>query len=229
MQTALVFPPVPLPTLLLPALRERTHALHERLERRLNITARLSSPALYRTLLERFYGWYAPLEERLAAPEYAAVWTTLEIIFERRRKAGLLESDLRVLGVTTADMAGLERCPDALLAIPSSAADLVGCAYVMEGATLGGQVIGRLLEPMLGLRPGEPCARFFHGYGSRTGAMWQQFRRVAEEFAAREDAACPEGSPENERSVVSQAAAAACRTFASMEAWLIPEGEVFHE
>ena len=219
MQVTTPLPP-PQPVLLLPTLRESTRDLHARIEGRLDITARLGSVSDYRTLLERFYGFYSPLEEGLAAPERVSAWADLGILSEGRRKAGLLESDLCALGLTAEDLDGVARCPMNLLPTPASTADLIGCAYVVEGATLGGQVIGGLLERSLGLRPGDPGARFFHGYGSQTGAFWHQFRGAAEQFAAREEAARP-GSGAG---VARQAVAASRRTFTDMEDWLMPEG-----
>ena len=210
--------PSPRPVLLLQTLRESTRDLHARIEGRIDIMARLASVGDYRALLERFYGFYSPLEEGLAAPECASAWADLGVPSEGRRKAGLLASDLRALGLTAGELDGLARCPTALLPAPASTADLIGCAYVVEGATLGGQVIGRLLESSLGLRPGDPGARFFHGYGSQTGAFWQQFRCAAEGFASRQEAARPGGGA----GVARQAVAASRRTFAYMEDWLIP-------
>jgi heme oxygenase (biliverdin-IX-beta and delta-forming) len=45
----------------------------------------------------------------------------------------------------------------------------------MEGATLGGQVIGRHLRATLQLTP-ESGAAFFHSYQDRVGPMWLEFR-----------------------------------------------------
>jgi heme oxygenase len=220
MQTASLHSPLPQP-LLLPALREGTGDLHERIESRLDLASRLDSLGTYQALLERFYGFYTTLEEGLAAPACTGNWVTLGLLFGERRKTHLLEADLRFLGVTTADLVGLKRCPGNLLPTPASAAELVGCAYVVEGASLGGQVIGRLVEQALGLRPGAAGARFFYGYGSRTGVMWQQFRRAAEAFVVREDKVHP-GSGAR---ISVQAVTAARQTFTSMDAWLIDEGD----
>jgi heme oxygenase len=211
---------VPPPTLLLlHALREGTQDLHERIESRLDIPARLTTPDAYRTLLERFFGYYSPLEDILAAPERAADRAALGLDLGDRRKAGLLESDLRDLGLSVSDVAGLARCPAGLLPSPRGAAALAGCAYVLEGATLGGQVIGRHLDRALGRHPGGPGARFFHGYGARTGAMWQRFRQTAEALLAREETNRPgSGGP-----ITDQAVAAARQTFIGMEDWVAPE------
>jgi heme oxygenase len=45
---------------------------------------------------------------------------------------------------------------------------------VLEGATLGGQIITRHLQTHLGLTP-ESGTAFFHGYGPETGPRWKSF------------------------------------------------------
>ena len=62
-----------------------------------------------------------------------------------------------------------------------------GTLYVMEGATLGGQVINRHLKEHLGLTP-ENGGVFFNGYGQMTGPMWKAFGASIEAFAASANA-----------------------------------------
>jgi heme oxygenase (biliverdin-IX-beta and delta-forming) len=50
----------------------------------------------------------------------------------------------------------------------TSAADLLGAMYVMEGSTLGGQLIARHVELVLGLTAGQGNAHF-RGHNERTG------------------------------------------------------------
>ena len=58
-------------------------------------------------------------------------------------------------------------------------AQLVGVLYPIEGATLGGQVIGRALHTGLGMTAN--CgARFFSAYGEKTGLFWTQYLTFAE-------------------------------------------------
>ena len=46
--------------------------------------------------------------------------------------------------------------------------------YVMEGSTLGGQLIARHVKQALHLPDG--CGNtFFHGHGDLTGSMWKEF------------------------------------------------------
>jgi heme oxygenase len=50
-------------------------------------------------------------------------------------------------------------------------ADLAGCLYVLEGASLGGQALSRLLHRRLGLAKGSGAA-FFAGDEERTLPRW---------------------------------------------------------
>jgi heme oxygenase len=60
---------------------------------------------------------------------------------------------------------------------------VVGCLYVLEGATLGGQVIARRLQETLKIGP-ENGASFFHGYGRDAGHLWKSFRAALAAYAS---------------------------------------------
>ena len=89
---------------------------------------------------------------------------------------------------------------------PGSVAEAFGCLYVLEGATLGGQVISRHLARELSLSPANGAA-FFNGYGPETGPRWTAFLALLEAHA---------GQPEQQASVVE----AARQTFLLLEQWL---------
>ncbi|MCU0492307.1 MAG: biliverdin-producing heme oxygenase, partial [Chloroflexaceae bacterium] len=168
-------------------LKQETQASHDGLELQLSITTRCTSREAYGQLLACFYGFYMPLERALnQLPELHE----LELQFAERQKTPLLERDLAALGLSSAQIAALPRCTD-LPQIHTAAAGL-GCMYVMEGATLGGQLISRQLAQQLAIGP-EQGGAFFASYGSRVGPMWRAFgaavtSHVAE--AADEEAAC---------------------------------------
>jgi heme oxygenase len=183
--------------MILGVLRGRTALFHERVERSVDLPNRLRSPVAYTSLLARFHGFYAPLEDRLAAAAGLHLAT--------RRKAHLLRHDLLALGVAGADVDALPRCPD--LPTVADAGDAFGCLYVLEGATLGGQVVRRQAEAALGLTPGRGCS-FFTSYGERVGAMWKEFCRTLEGYAAANPWA------------TDRIAAAALGTFAGLDRWL---------
>ncbi len=197
---------------LLLALRERTRDLHERIERRLGMPECLVSRTVYRRVLERLYGFYAPMEACLAAR--AGDWETLGLDFDRRRKTGHLDADLRFLGQTGEEVAALTRCRD--IPRPASLAATIGCAYVLEGATLGGQVIARHLHTELGLTE-EAGAGFYRCYGAATGKMWQEFRHAVSLYAAGRLASGDDALPTD------LACDSARETFLRLEHWLLDE------
>lgn len=134
------------------------------LERALDLLRPDLDLARYVRLLERFYGFYEPWERSAGDSDW----------LEDRRKTPLLRSDLLYF----------EREPSALALCPElpgggTAAEMAGVMYVLEGSTLGGQLLAKHFARTLSVRPGEGGS-FFAGYGARTGAMWQAFRERAE-------------------------------------------------
>jgi heme oxygenase len=120
----------------------------------------------YRLLVARFFGFYANWE-----PQVASILAD-EDFFGPRRKIHLLEQDLTVLGYDAGAIEALPRCRDLppLAGLPEA----YGSLYVLEGSTLGGQVIARRLERSLGFADGRGYA-FFRSYGREVGAMWRAF------------------------------------------------------
>lgn len=167
---------------LLDRLKDQTRAEHVAIEGALDLMRDDLSLAAYRRLLECYFGFYAPVEARLAGLLSSAAIGGLD--FEARRKLPLLQDDLHALGGRAGDT--LAVC-DALPPLHTPA-QAMGCLYVLEGATLGGLVIGGHVRRTLGLTP-DAGARFFHGNGARTAEMWRAFRVALAEFAANGAAA----------------------------------------
>jgi heme oxygenase (biliverdin-IX-beta and delta-forming) len=103
--------------------------------------------------------------------------------YSRRLKVPLLVEDLHSLGrdAGTTCLAHQGDLPDT-----STPSRVLGCLYVLEGASLGGQIIRRHIEARLDLAPERGLA-FFGGYGEETAAMWRQFSRYLENYAAALD------------------------------------------
>ena len=80
-------------------------------------------------------------------------------------------------------------------------AQLLGAMYVLEGSTLGGQVIARQLAAA-----GIAGRTFFTGRAERTGPLWKQFCQLLEAAAGTED---PDAI-----------VASAILTFQTLAAWL---------
>ncbi len=125
--------------------------------------------AEYTRLLMLLYGFYAPLEARLAT--FDAQWAVCGIDFERRRKIPMLERDLLALGIAASEIAALPRCTH--LPQIQSFPQAIGVIYVMEGSTLGGRMISHHLMSHLGIKP-EQGAAFFTSYANEIGVMWKE-------------------------------------------------------
>jgi heme oxygenase len=185
--------------MVLTELRAKTRSLHDALEGRLNILDPGLSTERYFHLLGLFYGFYAPLESSIEAyGDNPRAWLAGD-----RRKTPLLKDDLRYCGGTD-HLPVCGQLPD--VAQPASQ---LGCMYVLEGATLGGQVVLRHVRPRLGLN-GKGTS-FFASYGERVGPMWRGF---CDYLNGREFSA------EDRDAVV----ASACATFDSLQKWLGANG-----
>lgn len=154
-------------------LKSETLTWHQQLEQRVDVMRRLQSVDDYRALLTAFYGFYAPLEHQLGNVD----WQSLGIDWPERRKIDLLERDLKLLGVDPAQISRCEQLPPL-----NNGALALGCLYVLEGATLGGQYIEKQLSQQLRITPAAGAA-FFHSYGERRGEMWTAFREALVQFS----------------------------------------------
>jgi heme oxygenase (biliverdin-IX-beta and delta-forming) len=189
--------------MLLDTLRTETLAYHERIERSPLFRGLLSStivPRFYAAALGIHYGFYAPLEARLL---FATDWPALGLELGPRLKTPMLEADLSCFGLEGELLRALPSC-EHLPRLPDLPAAL-GCLYVLEGATLCGQLVARQLAISLRLGPDSGTA-FFSSYRTQVRPMWQQFAELVERHGAiRPDAVI----------------AAASATYAALEAWFV--------
>jgi heme oxygenase len=183
------------------ALRAKTREVHERLERALPLTDPDLTVDAYRVVVEAFYGFYAPLEPRLAALATGSDGA----VPRRDGKVSRLRADLRALGSSEMRVESLPlwACAPEEMTFARG----MGCLYVVEGATLGGRVIVRALRDRLGIGPATGAA-FFEAYGDQTGAMWRSFVTHLDSFP---------WPP-------AETAAAAMDTFLAFEYWLRAQG-----
>jgi heme oxygenase (biliverdin-IX-beta and delta-forming) len=153
-------------------LKRGTQDLHRRTEQAVDIESVCGGLDTYRALLCRLLGFYEPLEHQLSS----FAWEQAGVDFAARRKSAWLRHDLACLGMGDAAQADLPRCTQ--LPRPSSMAAALGAMYVLEGATLGGQVILRMIDKNLQLS--APRGAGFHaGYGPHNGSMWLSFKAAA--------------------------------------------------
>jgi heme oxygenase (biliverdin-IX-beta and delta-forming) len=118
----------------------------------------------YVSCLRKLHGIITAWEE-WTAPD-APAW--IQTLLGARRRGQLLTLDLAWFGV---DPPG-----GAKPTLPEmrDTASLLGAMYVIEGSTLGGQLIARHVELVLALTTGQGNA-YFCGHNERTGQLWKEF------------------------------------------------------
>lgn len=153
-------------------LRAQTAPQHQQLESRLNILESVQSRGDLLRHLQRFYHWIQPVEE-LITPSA----NQLPIEWKKRSRAKALAADIEFLG-------GSQSPPsvnDQLNVPPLSEAATLGILYVLEGSTLGGQVITGKFKDRFGLSA-DAGLRFYGGRGRDTAVYWREFLAVLEDF-----------------------------------------------
>ncbi|MET0207912.1 MAG: biliverdin-producing heme oxygenase [Burkholderiaceae bacterium] len=183
---------------LLPRLRQSTGPLHGRIEALLRLEAPMA-PARYGRIVRGFHEFLHLWEQRVrfALPDDLHAW------FDERRRSPFAERDIAALHLPDApDLRASARGAQQLLRLDSQAAAF-GALYVIEGSALGGQVLTPRLAAVHGYAP-ERGAAYFHGFGARTGAMWREFRLLAQERVGHDEEA------------LASAACAAVQTFQAL-------------
>ncbi|RZK21143.1 MAG: hypothetical protein EOO56_11715 [Hymenobacter sp.] len=179
------------PSPILQALRLETRPAHDQLEQNTfnqQLTAGTITEKATVHFLTKMYGFLVPYEARLRAQPLGPEWEK-----DTRQRAHLILQDLAQLA------SQLASCPD--MPPLESWPQLLGAMYVVEGSTLGGQVIARELA-----KKNIPLRLYFSGYGERTGPLWKAFCQLLTQ----------EATPENETEIVQSARL----TFQQLDAWL---------
>jgi heme oxygenase len=157
-------------------LRQHTHAAHVALNHHpmLSGITHPGYPILrYQALLAAYLPLYAGLE--LAIEQYLSAYPPV-FDYRPRRKLHWLVNDLAFFGHHAA------LTPAATPPI-GNLAELIGVLYVIEGSTLGGGLIARLITQHLGI-DAEQGGAFFNAYGVDTQTRWQAFCTFIETIAA---------------------------------------------
>lgn len=189
-------------TMILQLLKQATCERHKGLEGKLPLLDPCLSHENYHQLVSKFYGYYAPLEVLLNTMPW---WGEIGLDFSDRKKTPSLEQDLIMIGCMPETLPKVPQCQN--LPEVSSISQFLGCLYVIEGATLGGQIIAKHLQANLGVTP-ETGAAFFNGYGTKTGIHWKEFCTMLTNFSEQADS--------------DEIIASANKTFETLELWIFP-------
>ncbi|MGV3623660.1 MAG: biliverdin-producing heme oxygenase [Archangium sp.] len=159
------------------ALKSSTAHAHRSLEAAMNLTGANATRARYVKYLQTLTSVHEALEPRLLGDaELQALLTDLPS--RARTEAG--KHDLASLGEERSRTHFTATLP------MTTVAEKLGVLYVLEGSTLGGQVLRRELKSALGV--GDESLRYVSGYGELTGPKWKSFLEALERGVTTDEA-----------------------------------------
>ena len=176
-------------------IKDSTESLHQDVEALLRPKlATLQNRDEYATLLRMFYGYYSPLEDLVQEFVTPAL---LPDVAERRKADAILQDLHSLQGAVN----GLAFCQE----LPSieNKAQAMGALYVLEGSTLGGKMIAKMLRQNKSLALTDNELTFFLGDKEETGSKWKAFIQVL-----------------NQQPCAEQTIAAANQTFYHLKNWM---------
>lgn len=155
-------------------LREGTAPAHAKTEKVL--APKLSSIRSYEdysSILKMFYGFFYPLEKII---RYYVTEDILTDIKERRNSLFIV-SDLKAIGHSHEEIQVCKELPEINCSL-----EALGSLYVLEGSTLGGSMICKLLKKNSLVSFDESNLHFFSGYKENTGSKWMGFLSVIDQY-----------------------------------------------
>jgi heme oxygenase (biliverdin-IX-beta and delta-forming) len=151
--------------------RSETSVWHDRVDAVAGGPNTVESRGGYIDLLGRLYELHTSFESRLADPRLHGAWRHLGIDLPVHRRAHLCADDLETLGAAPANT------PVTSSSLATSGHAL-GCLYVLEGSSLGGRVVARIVRDRIGNVP----VAFFTGRGRAKLAPWTSVLKALTRF-----------------------------------------------
>lgn len=159
---------------LLEQLKSETLSNHQELEKNLILKLKgMRTLEDYIHILQIFYAYFGALEDQINEH----IGTDQLSDYAERRKTLSIKNDILALNGVVPEKAAAADLP-----VIQNVLQAFGALYVIEGSTLGGQVISKMIAKQLPLTNGEGIS-FFTSYGEETMAMWNSFKLVLESHA----------------------------------------------
>lgn len=157
-------------------LKEQTKQQHDDTEAKLQsqkIFDKSYTLENYKTLLIHNYQLISRYEPQI----HEQLKSYPELKLELRSKIEALTTDLNNLNIQTKDENPIHNL--------ENEAEAFGALYVMEGSTLGGNVIAKQLKKNPEFENVE--FNYFGVYGEKTGSYWQEFKSIIDENITEEN------------------------------------------
>ena len=150
----------------------------------------------YINLLQLFYSYFGGLEKLIDQHLDKSILPD----YDQRRKSASLAHDITTLGGMPQELASGASLPQI-----SNALQAMAALYVIEGSTLGGKFISKMIAQQLKITDSAGLS-FFNSYGDNTDAMWNIFKSTLDNQSTQ---------PQENMLVIQ----AANDTFARFKAW----------
>lgn len=158
----------------------------------------IQSTIHYSKLLQVFYGFFKPVEvlidEHINTENFSD--------HNERRKAAIILSDIKQIEPTITFVPVANDLPKV-----ENTTQALGAMYVLEGSTLGGKIISKMIVQALQLKS-KDAVQFFSGYGEATEERWNAFKTSLENYTT---------SIEEEDQLIN----AANETFVKFKNWVV--------
>ena len=156
-------------------LKNDTKAAHVRVEKvMVKELKAINSLEDYGKLLERLFLFYNPLESKVHQYIDQAILPDIE----KRKHTQWILKDLKALNYNA------NTSTESKTQQITSTAYAVGVLYVMEGSTMGGQIISKMLKKQLGA---NTSTYYFDSYSDETMDMWLSFKNSIAQYETHLD------------------------------------------
>lgn len=160
---------------ILKKLRDETRTLHVELENSINLLKPQAQFEDYIRFLIKMYGFVVPIEQKLI--KYEPVFQKYNINLSNRSRQQKLYEDLVELGVNNIS----ELRISSNLPIVSNFDRAWGVLYVLEGSTLGSQILLKSLTQIEKLQ-NKHGFRYLQLYGDEVGGQWVSFCKSIDNY-----------------------------------------------
>lgn len=157
----------------------------------------LRSKQDYIDILNLFYGYFGGLEQHIE--RYINASNLADYL--QRRKTSAIADDIQALGGAIPPLATDDELP-----VIDNYLKAFGAMYVIEGSTLGGKIISKMIQQHLHIEDGKGLS-FFNSYGEQTEQMWVSFKEILNDVALTAE----------DEAIITESAN---QTFAKFKIWL---------
>ena len=148
--------------------------MHRLAEEKVGLPDSVRTRADYAALLQRLLTFHRSFEDAIANPIWSEQWNRIDINLGEHSRIALLMDVLSSLSQTNGWQGVEVEAPPGF----ATFAEALGGLYVIEGSSLGGEV----LAPLFRERLGEIPTRFYESYGRNHPQPWRNLQTALTRF-----------------------------------------------